>query len=153
MYFALLAFRSGGHDLGSKRATSEEARDWPVLRGFAGWKLGSLGPDIIAGLTLAAVAIPEQMATARLAGFGPEKGFLASCWRFGLRALRRQSVHVGRRDSTIAPIFAGALAALAAAGAPDYAADAAALALGVEFASPSPVSFGSVSSPTCFPFQ
>jgi MFS superfamily sulfate permease-like transporter len=118
--------------LGAERAASEEARDWPILRGFAGWKPGSLGPDVVAGLTLAAVAIPEQMATARLAGFGPEKGFLAliaGALGFALFGANR-FMSVGA-DSTIAPIFAGALAALAVAGSPDYAADAAALALGV----------------------
>ena len=33
--------------------------------------------DLVAGLTLAAIAIPEQMATARLAGFPPQVGFIA----------------------------------------------------------------------------
>ena len=33
--------------------------------------------DLIAGLTLAAIAIPEQMATARLGGFEPQIGFFA----------------------------------------------------------------------------
>jgi len=109
-----------------------EARDWPVLRGFSGWGWKSLGPDLVAGLTLAAIAIPEQMATARLAGFGPEIGFLAliaSALGFALFGANR-FLSVGA-DSTISPIFAGALAALAAAGSPDYAASAAALALGV----------------------
>ena len=31
----------------------------------------------MAGLTLAAIAIPEQMATARLGGFAPQIGFFA----------------------------------------------------------------------------
>jgi sulfate permease, SulP family len=33
--------------------------------------------DLVAGLTLAAIAIPEQMATARLAGLPPHVGFIA----------------------------------------------------------------------------
>ncbi|MGO9741892.1 MAG: SulP family inorganic anion transporter [Roseiarcus sp.] len=105
------------------------------LRGFSGWRWSALGPDLVAGLTLAAVAIPEQMATARLAGFGPEKGFLtliAGAVGFALFGANR-FLSVGA-DSTIAPIFAGALATIAAAGSADYAAAAAALALGVGLA-------------------
>ena len=52
-------------------------KPWPIFRSFAGWRLANLGPDAIAGLTLAAIAIPEQMATARLGGFAPQIGFLA----------------------------------------------------------------------------
>ncbi len=37
--------------------------------------LGSWRADLVAGLTLAAVAAPEQMATARLGSFPPHIGF------------------------------------------------------------------------------
>jgi len=40
-----------------------------------------LPPIALAGLTLAAIAIPEQMATARLAGLSPEIGFFAASVR------------------------------------------------------------------------
>ena len=87
---------------------------WRMLPAFQGWRLRDLGPDALAGLTLAAIAAPEQMATARLAGFGPEAGFLAllaGAVGFAIfGANRRMSVGA---DSTIAPIFAGALAYLA----------------------------------------
>ena len=53
------------------------SKTWPLFRSFAGWRWRDLGPDAIAGLTLAAIAIPEQMATARLAGFPPQIGFVA----------------------------------------------------------------------------
>ena len=56
---------------------AKPTREWPLLRSFAGWRLADAAPDAIAGLTLAAIAIPEQMATARLAGLGPEIGFIA----------------------------------------------------------------------------
>jgi MFS superfamily sulfate permease-like transporter len=85
---------------------------------------------MLAGATLAAVAIPEQMATARLAGFAPQFGFfafLAGAVAFLVFGVGRQ-VSVGA-DSTVAPIFAGALAVLAASGSPHYAALAAVLAL------------------------
>jgi SulP family sulfate permease len=78
---------------------------------FAGWRLRDFGADALAGLTLAAIAIPEQMATARLGGLPPEMGFLAlaaGAVGFALcGASRRLSVGA---DSTITPIFAGALA-------------------------------------------
>ena len=52
-------------------------RYWLPFRSFAGWRWRDLGPDAVAGLTLAAIAVPEQMATARLAGFPPQVGFIA----------------------------------------------------------------------------
>jgi MFS superfamily sulfate permease-like transporter len=96
---------------------------------LAGWRPSDLGADAIAGLTLAAIAIPSQMATARLANLTPEAGllaFVAGVTGFALFGDSRKLV-VGA-DSTIAPIFAGALAMLAAAG-PSHDAAAAALAL------------------------
>ena len=93
---------------------------------FAGWRPRDLGADALAGLTLAAIAIPEHMATARLGGLPPEMGFLAlaaGAVGFALcGASRRLSVGA---DSTITPIFAGALAM---AGAP-YPGEVALLAL------------------------
>ena len=97
---------------------------------FAGWRPRDLGPDLLAGLTLAAIAIPEQMATARLAGLAPERGFLAlvaGCVGFALfGASRRLSVGA---DSTIAPIFAGALAMTVPLSGPQYLGQVALLAL------------------------
>ena len=115
---------------GSPAASASAERRWVVLRSFAGWRLRDLGPDAIAGLTLAAIAIPSQMATARLANFPPQIGLLAliaGAIGFALFGESRRLI-VGA-DSTIAPIFAGALAVLAAAGPPHYAAAAEALAL------------------------
>lgn len=86
--------------------------------------------DIAAAFALAAVAIPEQLATARLAGVPPALGLVvfvaASLGFFFLGANRCLSAGA---DSTIAPIFASALALLAASGSPHYLALAAALAL------------------------
>jgi MFS superfamily sulfate permease-like transporter len=103
---------------------------WPVFRGLAGASLPALGHDLTAGLTLAAIAIPEQMATARLGGFAPEIGlvaFIAATVAFAAFGANRQ-LSAGA-DSTITPIFAGSLALLAAAGTARYAELAAALAL------------------------
>ena len=105
-------------------------RRWPILQSFAGWRRADLRPDFIAGLTLAAIAIPEQMATARLAGFAPQIGFLAIiAGALGFAVFGSSRVMSVGADSTIAPIFAGGLALLAAAGSPQYASLAATLAL------------------------
>ena len=106
------------------------ARPWPVLRSFAGWRPADFGPDVIAGLTLAAIAIPEQMATARLGGFAPQIGFLAIiAGALGFAILGSSRAMSVGADSTITPIFAGGLALIAASGSPHYAALAAMLAL------------------------
>jgi sulfate permease, SulP family len=103
-----------------------------MFRSFDGWRPADLRPDLVAGLTLAAIAVPEQMATARLAGLEPEIGFLAllaGAVGFAMFGSSRW-MSVGA-DSTIAPIFAGGLAIVVASGKADYAAAAAALALAV----------------------
>ncbi|HEX4105025.1 MAG TPA: SulP family inorganic anion transporter [Rhizomicrobium sp.] len=86
--------------------------------------------DLVASFALAAIVIPEQLATARLAGVPPALGlivFIAASFGFFLFGANRY-LSAGA-DSTIAPIFAGALALMAAAGSPHYLALAAALAL------------------------
>ena len=93
-----------------------------LLRGFTGWRLRDLGPDLLAGLTLAAIAIPEQMATARLAGFPPSAGFVALiAARLASRCSARAAKLSVGANSTIAPIFAGTLAAAGASGLAGYA--------------------------------
>jgi MFS superfamily sulfate permease-like transporter len=109
---------------------SASSRPWPIARALRGLTPAGAGADLVAGLTLAAIAVPEQMATARLGGFAPELGFVAfaaAALGFALfGASRRLSVGA---DSTITPIFAGALAALAATGSAPYLSLAAALAV------------------------
>ena len=106
--------------------------NWPFLRAFAGYRLSQLPQDCVAGLTLAAIAIPEQMATARLAGLSPEIGFFAFLGgSLGFAIFGANRFLSCGADSTIAPIFAGGLALLASAGSPDYQTLAAALALTV----------------------
>ena len=105
-------------------------RAWPVLSSLQSYRFQFLSHDLFAGLTLAAIAIPEQMATARLGGFAPQIGFfafLAGSLAFALFGSNR-FLSCGS-DSTITPIFAGGLAALAASGEPQYLLLAAALAL------------------------
>ncbi len=86
-------------------------RMFASLRGF---RLAWVSSDVVAGLMLAAIAVPEQIATARLAGMGPQAGlyaFAAGSLAFAVFG-RNRFLSVGA-DSTIAPIFAGAIAALA----------------------------------------
>jgi SulP family sulfate permease len=109
---------------------SAHPRNWPLFRSLRGLSPAGLGFDLIAGLTLAAIAIPEQMATARLGGFPPGVGliaFVVAAVGFAVFGANRQ-LSTGA-DSTITPIFAGALALLAATGSPNYAELAAALAM------------------------
>lgn len=97
------------------------------LRGF---RLAWLPGDALAGLLLAAIALPEQLATARLAGLPPATGliaFVAGTLGFAIFGSNR-FLSCGA-DSTIAPIFAGGLAAIAAIAPAEYAGAAALLAL------------------------
>ena len=112
---------------------------WAIFRQrFWGSMLPSgaqeIGHDFVAALALAAIAIPEQMATARLAGLPAVAGllvFVAGSFGFFLLGSNR-SLSVGA-DSTIAPIFAGSLGLLALSNTPHYVALAAALAFLVGF--------------------
>ncbi|MFI4936094.1 MAG: SulP family inorganic anion transporter [Caulobacterales bacterium] len=107
-----------------------DERDWPVFRSLRGATPAGLSHDLVAGLTLAAIAIPEQMATARLGGFAPQIGlfaFVAATLGFAAFGANRQ-LSAGA-DSTITPIFAGSLGLMAAVGSPQYAELAAVLAL------------------------
>ncbi|MEO5759951.1 MAG: SulP family inorganic anion transporter, partial [Mesorhizobium sp.] len=102
---------------------------WLPFRALSGWTSRDLNGDLVAGITLAAIAIPEQMATARLGGFAPEIGFFAFVAGSVAFAVFGANRHLSTgADSTITPLFAGGLALLATAGSPHYLALAAALA-------------------------
>src|SRR6195952_1461339 len=104
--------------------------NWPVFRSLAAFRPNDLPGDLIAGLTLAAIAIPEQMATARLGGFSPQIGFFAFiAGSLGFAMLGSNRFLSCGADSTITPIFAGGLLLMATSGSPDYQALAIALAL------------------------
>jgi len=118
---------------GSANSTGA-SRAWPVFGSLSGYRLQFLARDLFAGLTLAAIAIPEQMATARLGGFAPQIGFFAFvAGSLAFAAFGSNRFLSSGADSTITPIFAGGLAALAAAGSPDNLTLAAALAVMVGF--------------------
>ncbi len=106
------------------------SRTWPVFTSLSGYAPRDLRRDIVAGLTLAAIAIPEQMATARLGGFPPDIGFFAFiAGTIAFAVLGGNRFLSAGADSTITPIFAGALLMATASGAPSHTALAAALAL------------------------
>src|SRR3984957_13809752 len=89
-----------------------------TLRGYqAAW----LGADALAGLTLVGVALPGQIATARLAGLPAVPGlyaFVAGSLAYALLGTNRH-LSVGA-DSTIAPVLATGVAAVAIAGSAGY---------------------------------
>src|SRR5215471_12347327 len=96
---------------------SSPGRRWSSLlfSSFKGWTKDYLGRDMLAGVTLAAITVPEQMATAKLGGFEPQIGFYAFIGAtVGFAALGSSRVLTAGADSTITPIFAGALAVFAA---------------------------------------
>jgi len=89
-----------------------------ILHGYrSSWMMR----DLVAALTLLAIAVPEQLATARLAGMPPITGFyafIAGSVMFALLGSNPQ-MSVGA-DSTIAPLFAIGIATLASAISPHY---------------------------------
>ena len=90
----------------------------PTLRGY---RRSWLGGDAAAAATLLVIAVPEQLATSRLAGMPPITGFyafLAGSVLFALLGTSPQ-LSVGA-DSTIAPLVAAGVAALAASGSAHY---------------------------------
>jgi SulP family sulfate permease len=93
----------------------------PVFPTLQGYQIAWLTPDLVAGLTLLAIAVPEQMATARLAGMPAPTGlyaFIAGSVLIALFGASRQ-MSVGA-DSTIAPVIATGVAAVAVPGTARY---------------------------------
>ncbi len=106
------------------------SRSWPVLSSLAGYRRAWLAVDLLAGLTLVAIVVPEQLATSRLAGMPVVTGlyaFVAAALLFAVLGSSRQ-LSVGA-DSTIAPLLAAGVAAVVASGSGEYAGDMALLAI------------------------
>src|SRR5271167_5253563 len=74
------------------------------LHGYqSSWVIG----DLVAALTLLAIAVPEQLATARLAGMPPITGLYAFVAGSVMVALLASSAQLSvGADSTIAPMIA-----------------------------------------------
>src|SRR5437899_7412098 len=108
-------------------------RTW-FFTSLRGYRIGGLPGDLVAGLMLAAIAIPGQLATARLAGMPPQTGLYAfAAGSIAFAAFGANRFMSVAADSTIAPIFAGGLASIAAVSAVPYPQLAALLALMVGF--------------------
>src|SRR5579862_4345592 len=93
----------------------------PVFSSLRGYRRSWATPDLLAAVTLLAIAVPEQLATSRLAGMPPITGlyaFIAGSVLFALFGSNPQ-LSVGA-DSTIAPLFAVGIAHLAPTGSPRY---------------------------------
>src|SRR5262245_65507257 len=90
---------------------------WPVFCSLRAFRAADMPGDLIAGLTLAAIAIPEQMATARLGGFSPQIGFFAFiAGSLGFAMFGANRFLSCGADSTITPIFTGGLLLMAEIG-------------------------------------
>ena len=86
-----------------------------------GYQRAWVSGDVLAGIMLLVIAVPEQLATSRLAGMPPITGFyafVAGTVAFALLGSSPQ-ISVGA-DSTIAPLFATGVSALALTGSPHY---------------------------------
>ena len=92
-----------------------------LLRSLRGYRREWIAGDGAAAAALLVIAIPEQLATSRLAAMPPVTGyyaFIAGTLLFALLGANpRMSVGA---DSTIAPLFAAAIGHLAPLGSPHY---------------------------------
>jgi SulP family sulfate permease len=92
-----------------------------LLSSLRGYRRAWLAADLVAAITLLVIAVPEQLATSRLAGMPPVTGwyaFVAGTVMFALLGSSPQ-LSVGG-DSTIAPLFAVGIAHIASSGSPRY---------------------------------
>ena len=92
-----------------------------VFSSLRGYRRSWVPGDVLAAFTLLVIAVPEQLATARLAGMPLITGFYAFVAGTVLFALlgSNPQMSVGA-DSTIAPLFAVGIAHLAPIGSPRY---------------------------------
>jgi sulfate permease, SulP family len=81
-----------------------ETREWPVLGSLQGYRPAWLRSDLIAGLTVWAVLVPESLAYASIAGLPPVVGLYAAAPALILYALLGSSRHliVGPMSATAA---------------------------------------------------
>src|SRR5450755_2932282 len=86
-----------------------------------GYRRSWVPADVLAALTLFVIAVPEQLATSRLADMPPITGFYAFAAGTVLFAMlgSNPQMSVGA-DSTIAPLFAVGIAQLVPIGSPQY---------------------------------
>jgi sulfate permease, SulP family len=110
--------------------TAKRFGKFPVLEGILPLNKTQIPLDIIAGITLAALAIPEVMGYARIAGVPVVLGLYTILLPVAVFALFGSSRHlVVGADSATAAILATALVTMAVPGSPEYIALAGMVAL------------------------
>jgi high affinity sulfate transporter 1 len=115
---------------GSGRAQGRAGRPWPILSWVPGYQRSWLPRDVVAGLTVSAILVPEGMAYAQLAGMPPETAFYAApiaLLAYAVLGSSRQLVVAV--SSAIAIMSAATISEIAVSGTAEYAALTAALAI------------------------
>src|SRR4051812_26447963 len=111
-------------------AAKAEARRLSILQGILPIDRSRLSNEMVAGITLAALAIPEVMGYTKIAGTPVVTGLYTILIPMALFAIFGSSRHlVVGADSATAAILAAGLAGLAAAESPEYVALAGLLAI------------------------
>ena len=96
-------------------------RKWPVARGLLPLRRSQVTGDVLAGITLAALGIPEVLGYAKIAGMPVVTGLYTLLLPMAVFAVLGSSRHlVVGADSATAAILAAALTGLAATGSAKY---------------------------------
>ncbi len=96
-------------------------RTLPVLQGVLPVRRGRVPAEVLAGLTLAAIGVPEVLGYAKIAGMPLVTGLYTMLLPMAAFAVLGSSRHlVVAADSATAAILAAALAGMAVAGSPEY---------------------------------
>ena len=103
---------------------------WRILQGILPAEKSQIPKDVLAGITLAALAVPEVMGYTRIAGTPVITGLFTILLPMALYAFFGSSRHlVVGADSATAAVLAAGLVGIAAIGSPEYVAYAGVLAL------------------------
>lgn len=114
----------------ARQATRSAGFRLPILQGVLPVRVGQIPAEIIAGITLASLAVPEVMGYTKISGTPVITGLYTILIPMALFALFGSSRHlVVGADSATAAILAAGLVGIAAAGSDEYVALAAVLAL------------------------
>jgi SulP family sulfate permease len=116
--------------MASRAAPAKRILGLPILQGVLPLGEKGVGPEIVAGLTLAAIGIPEVMGYTKIAGMPVVTGLYTILVPIAIFAVLGSSRHlVVGADSATAAIMAAGLVGMAAIGSPEYIALAGMLAL------------------------
>ena len=100
---------AAGGPSGRQSASGPPTRKWWLPATLNGYQKAWLGPDLVAGLTLAAISIPECMGYTKIAGTPVVTGLYTILLPIAVFALLGSSRHlvVGADSATAAILFAG----------------------------------------------